>query len=290
MPFDNASSPSVFPVNQMSTDSLHADFGSKPLDDVFGDFVATSGPPIDMPIVGMTSDLNSVDPLPFDASSWFFDPDNSAIIPPLDQTGSSSAGSSPAAPEALTPPFEYGGVPTWDMESIIGLETLIGVGSLMVPSPPTPQFTSNDLIHTPEKATSVKTRGDCNRIQDRNGHVIPDSVAKPKKTTARNSGAPLGVQSRSRAPLPPIIISDINNTRDVKRARNTLAARRSRANKEAQTALLTERNQALEHENGELKQENGDLKQKNAYLSKRQANLEAQVAQLKAELLRGNSF
>lgn len=69
-------------------------------------------------------------------------------------------------------------------------------------------------------------------------------------------------------PLPPVVVNPAADTVTVKRARNTEAARRSRARKlermaqlEEKVAQLLEQNQKLEKENESLKQENLQLKQ-----------------------------
>lgn len=72
--------------------------------------------------------------------------------------------------------------------------------------------------------------------------------ASPSTNGARPS-VPVGVNARKRSqPLPPIIVEDPNDTVAMKRARNTLAARKSRERKAQRFELLEKQIKKLEEE------------------------------------------
>ncbi len=70
----------------------------------------------------------------------------------------------------------------------------------------------------------------------------------PSSSTKHSSSAGVGASRRREKPLPPIIIDDPNDTVAMKRARNTLAARKSRERKAMRMEELEEKIAKLEEE------------------------------------------
>lgn len=73
------------------------------------------------------------------------------------------------------------------------------------------------------------------------------SAASPSTSTRHSSVAGVGARKRDK-PLPPILINDVNDTVALKRARNTLAARKSRERKAQRLDELEEKIAKLEAE------------------------------------------
>lgn len=79
-------------------------------------------------------------------------------------------------------------------------------------------------------------------------------------TTLVTSSAPTGVRSRKKVALGPIVVGDPNNPEEVKRARNTAAARRSREQKEKERAAHLAQIDALLADNQKLTKQNEHMR------------------------------
>lgn len=90
-----------------------------------------------------------------------------------------------------------------------------------------------------------------------------------------------GGVTKSKKPLPNIIIEDENDSVAVKRARNTMAARKSRARRAEKIEYLEKRVQDLEEENGKLKEESARSREENSGLKTEVVGLNEQLAYYK---------
>ncbi|KAI1090463.1 cross-pathway control 1 [Rostrohypoxylon terebratum] len=115
-----------------------------------------------------------------------------------------------------------------------------------------------------------------------------DNVSRPRAESSASHSTKTFVKrvseggvTKSKKPLPNIIIEDENDSVAVKRARNTMAARKSRARRAEKIEYLEKRVQELEEDNGKLKEESAGLREENTGLKSEVVGLNEQLAYYK---------
>lgn len=178
------------------------------------------------------SSMNTVSPMDLFAQDALLSAPNSSAFTALT---SPSIDESPDLTDAHDVSPNFGGT-DWD-----------GLGDSWYSLFP-PDASGAELMQAEVSPPSIPDEVEAKAVVGRRGDLTPPS-------TARRHSSVAGVNSRRRdKPLPPIIVEDASDVVAVKRARNTLAARKSRERKAQRFEELEERIAKLEAERDYWKQ------------------------------------
>lgn len=233
-----------------------ADYG---LDDfpVFGDsgVAAWDSPAFDLTAsvssVGSVSNMGTVSPQDLLLQEPFMSAPNSTAFTAL--TSPSVYNESPEFNDSYDVSPNFGNA-DFDGTSAAGGEgwfSLFPEGSAAASAAPQPQAAPVAQTPAPVEDSPASSSDDLEVVERSSGHQRRKSGNSP---SSRHSSVS-GVNSRRRdKPLPPIIVEDPHDTVAMKRARNTLAARKSRERKAQRLEELEEKIAKLEAERDHWKQ------------------------------------